>query len=82
VCHKELTKRHGCCEARKLRHLDAFGKPTYIIYKPHRYICDDCKNNPTTTATPGWHKPGSNFTVDYENNVLLQLVNSTVVDVS
>jgi len=48
-----------------------FGKPTYIIYKPHRYICEDCDNNPTTTASPSWHSRGSNFTKDYESNVLL-----------
>ena len=59
LCGKELKKRHGCDKQRKVRHLPAFGKPTYIIYKPNRYICEDCDNQPTTTATPSWHKHNS-----------------------
>ncbi len=55
---------------------------TYIIYKLNRYICEDCDNNPTTTATPGWHRRDSNYTIDYENHVLMELINSTVMDVS
>ena len=81
-CGKQITKRHGCDRERKLRHLPVFDNPTYIIYTPHRYICDDCDNTPTTTATPNWHKRDSYFTTDYENNVLLQVINSTVADVS
>jgi len=46
------------------------------------YICEDCENNPTTTATPIWHKRDSPFTLDYKNNALLQLVNSTIADVA
>ncbi len=58
VCGKRLNKRHGCDQERKLRHLSILGNPTYIIYKPHRYICDDCDNHPTTTATPSSCSPG------------------------
>lgn len=82
VCGKQLTKTHGSDQERKLRHLPILGKKTYIIYKPHRYICEDCDNNPSTTATPHWHKRDSNYTIDYENHVLMELINSTIVDVS
>jgi transposase len=82
VCGKRLTKRHGCDKERKLRHLSILGKQTYIIYKPNRYICEDCNNHPTTTATPSWHHRDSSYTIDYENHVLIELINSTVVDVS
>ncbi len=82
VCGKELSKRHGSDKERKLRHLSILGKRTYIIYKPHRYICESCDDNPTTTATPGWHKRDSSYTIDYENHVLMELINSTIVDVS
>ena len=82
LCGKELKKCHGCDKQRKVRHLPVFGKPTYIIYKPHSYICEDCDNQPTTTATPSWHKQNSHYTVDYETHVLMELVNSTLVDVS
>lgn len=82
TCGKKIKTRHGCDKERKIRHLPVFGRPTYIIYTPHRYICEDCKDNPTTTATPSWHKQNSSFTVDYEIHVLMELVNSTLVDVS
>jgi transposase len=82
VCGKQLTKSHGSDQERKLRHLSILGKQTYIIYKPHRYICDDCDNNPTTTATPSWHHRDSQYTIDYENHVLMELINSTIVDVA
>ncbi len=49
-------------------------KKTYIIYKPHRYICEDCDDHPSTTATPSWHKRDSNYTIDYENHVLMELI--------
>ena len=82
ICGKELKKRHGCDKERKVRHLPVFGRPTYIIYKPHRYICEDCDDQPTTTATPSWYKQNSSYTVDYETHILMELVNSTLVDVS
>lgn len=82
LCGKQLTKRHGCDKPRTLRHTSVFATPTYIVYKPHRYICIECDNNPTTTATPCWHMSESQCTIDYENNVLLNLINSTIVDVS
>lgn len=84
VCHrcgKKTKKRYGSGPERKIRHLSAFDKDTYIIYRPHRYICDDCDNHPTTTATPSWHRANSSYTIDYENHVLLELVNSTIADV-
>ena len=81
LCGKELEKRHGCDKQRKIKHLPVFGKPTYIIYKPHRYMCEDCDNQPTTAATPSWHKQNSHYTVDYETHVFMELVNSTLVDV-
>jgi transposase len=82
ICGKQLTKRHGSDQDRKLRHLPILGKRTYIIYKPHRYICNDCDNNPTTTATPRWHNRDSQYTIDYENHILMELINSTILDVA
>ena len=52
LCKKKLTKRHGSDKPLKLRHTAVFATHTYIVYKPHRYICDDCDNSPATTATP------------------------------
>lgn len=80
-CGKRIMRQHGYGKERKVRHLSAFGKDTYIIYNPHRYICDNCDDHPTTTATPIWHRANSAYTIDYENHVLLSLINSTLADV-
>jgi transposase len=82
ICKKKIYKRHGDDRERKLKHLPTFGTHTYIIYSPHRYICENCKDNPTTTATPSWHSQNGFHTTDYENHLLMELVNSTIVDVS
>ena len=79
-CGKQISKHHGCDREIKIRHLSILGKATYILYKPNRYYCGDC--NKTTTATPLWHKPNSHYSVDYENHLMMELINSTVVDVS
>ena len=81
-CGKFITNFHGSDREVKLRHLSVFENESYIIYKPHRYRCEDCDNNPTTTATPKWHKPNSSHTHIFERRILLELVNSTVADVS
>jgi len=80
-CGNHITKLHGNDRPIKLRHLSAFEYETYVIYEPHRYICEDCDNHPTTTATPVWHQPHSSHTHIFERRILLELVNSTVVDV-
>lgn len=80
-CGKQLTQKHGCDKERTLKHLPVFGNPTYIIYKPHRYICQNCDNRPTTTAIAIWHKQNSNFTIEYEKHAMMELVNSTIADV-
>ena len=41
-----------------------------------------CEGRPTTTQRVDWRDPNSPHTVAYDNHVLLQLVNSTVEDVS
>ena len=82
VCGKNITKKHGQDQERKIKHLPIFDNEVYIIYKPNRYICDDCSNHPTTTATPSWHTKNSVYTNAYERHILLALVNSTIVDVS
>lgn len=82
VCKKKIYKLHGVDRERQLKHLPTFGTHTYIIYSPHRYICEDCQNNPTTTATPSWHSQNGSHTTEYEDHLLMELVNSTIVDVA
>ncbi len=82
MCKEKIYKRHGSDRERKLKHLPVFGEQTYIIYSPHRYICDNCQNNPTTTMKASWHSPNGSHTTDYEDHLLMELVNSTIVDVA
>jgi transposase len=82
ICNKKIYKQHGVYRERKLKHLPAFGTNTFIIYSPHRYICEDFQDNPTTTATPSWHSQNGLHTTEYENHLLMELVNSTIADVA
>ena len=83
---KKIYKRHGVDRERRLRHLPLFGDHTFIhtfiIYCPHRYICDDCQDHPTTTVKASWHSPNGSHTTEYENQLLMELVNSTIADVA
>jgi transposase len=81
-CGKWITKLHGRDEWVTIRHLPAFGRPTYLRYRPSRYQCQDCEGQPTTTQHLEWHDANSPHSFSYDNHILLQLVNSTVEDVS
>ncbi len=81
-CGKWITKLHGSDEWVTIRHLPAFGRPTYLRYRPHRYQCQDCEGHPTTTQGLEWSDGNSPHSFAYDNHILLQLVNSTVEDVS
>ena len=81
-CGKWITKLHGRDEWVTIRHLPAFGRPTYLRYRPNRYQCQDCEGQPTTSQRLDWHDANSPHSFSYDNHILLQLVNSTVEDVS
>jgi transposase len=81
-CGKWITKLHGRDAWVTIRHLPAFGRPTYLRYRPSRYQCQDCEGHPTTTQRLEWHDANSPHSFSYDNHILLQLVNSTVEDVS
>lgn len=81
-CGKLIKKLHGRDEWVVIRHLPAFGRPTYLRYRPNRYQCQECEGQPTTTQELDWHDENSPQSFAYDNHLLLQLVNSTVEDVS
>ena len=54
-CGKWITKLHGRDEWVTIRHLPAFGRPSYLRYRPNRYQCLDCEGHPTTTQSLTWH---------------------------
>jgi len=82
VCGRSICRNYGKDKTRIIKHMPSFGKEVYISYQPNRYVCGDCDDHPTTTGTPPWHHPKSSYTKAYEKHILLELVNSTIKDVS
>lgn len=80
-CGRWTTKFHGHDNWVQVRHLPAFGRVTYLRYRPRRYRCEVCEGRPTTTERLEWCASNSAHTAAYDAHVLLQLVNSTVEDV-
>src|SRR4030066_1685557 len=81
-CGRETRKRHGYDEWTIIRHLPVFGRPSYLRYRPRRYQCMDCEGHPTTTQRLEWRESDSPHSMAYDDHLLLQLVNSTIEDVS
>lgn len=81
-CGQEITNFHGHDDWIELRHLSILGRPVYIRLQPKRYRCWRCDKHPTTTQRLSWYEPKSTCTKAYEDHILLQLVNSTIQDVS
>ena len=65
-----------------IRHLPVFGRPSYLRYRPRRYQCLECEDYTTTTQRVDWRESNSPHSMEYDDYLLLQLVNSTVEDVS
>lgn len=81
-CGREIRKRHGYDEWAIIRHLPVFGRASYLRYRPRRYQCLECEGHPTTTQRLDWRESNSPHSIVYDDHLLLQLVNSTVEDVS
>jgi transposase len=81
-CGREIRKRHGYDEWTISRHLPVFGRASYLRYRPRRYQCLECEGHPTTTQRLDWRESNSPHSNVYDDHLLLQLVNSTVEDVS
>ena len=80
-CGRKITKSNGHGRWIKLRHLPVLGHRVYIRLRPKRYECPDCDGK-TSTQKLNWYDPKSPHTKAYEQHLLVQLVNSTVEDVS
>ena len=81
-CRRKISKPKGHGRAITLRHLPILGQAVYIRLRPKRFECPYCSNKPRTTQQLSWYKPKSPHTKVYEEQVLLQMVNSTVQDVA
>ena len=81
-CGREIDKQHGYDKRIELQHLPILGRRSYIRLRPKRYRCYGCDNKPTTTQQLKWYQPRCSITKPFEDHLLLQLVNSTIEDVS
>ena len=80
-CGRQITKLNGHGREIELRHLPILGHRVYIRLRPKRYECLHC-NGKTSTQKLDWYETKSPHTKAYDQHLMLQLVNSTVEDVS
>lgn len=86
-CKKKIEAFHQDDEWITMRHLSILERPVYIRMRPKRYNCARCahrkgRKKVTSTQQLSWHRAKSPNTRSYEDHVLLELVNSTIKDVS
>jgi transposase len=81
-CGREIIKPYGRGKTIELRHLSILGMKTYIHIRPAKYQCTHCDGKPVTTQALNWYDPRSPHTKVYEEHTMLEMVNSTVEDVS
>ena len=80
-CGRQITKFNGHGREIELRHLPILGRRVYIRIRPKRYECPDCGDK-ITTQKLDWYESRSPHTKAYDRHLMLQLINSTVEDVS
>jgi transposase len=80
-CGKTIDTFYGYDRPIQLRHLPSFGLVVYIQLRPKRFRCPFCDDHPTTTQRLSWYEPKALHTKAYERYLLLQLINSTSVDI-
>jgi len=80
-CGRKITKFHGHGRWIELRHLSILGRRVYIRLRPKQYECPHCGDRITTRALD-WYKTKRPHTKAYDHHLMLQLINSTVEDVS
>ena len=84
-CGQRIDQYHSHDRLIQLRHLPILGREVYIRLKPKRYECPTCSRKGSrkiTTQQLSWYRPKSRHTKVYEERILLQVVNSTIEDVS
>jgi transposase len=80
-CGRKITKFNGHGRWIKLRHLPILGHRVYIRIRPKRYECPYCDGK-TSTQRLDWYDTKSPHTKAYDRHLMVQMVNSTVEDVS
>jgi len=81
-CGRIITQPHGTDQPRLLRHLPILGRPVYLRIRPKRFRCPWCDDHPTTTQQLAWYDANALHTNAYERHLIVQLINSTLTDVT
>jgi transposase len=81
-CGRSISEPHGTDQPRLLRHLPILGRPVYLRIRPKRFRCPFCDDHPTTTQQLDWYHPTALHTKAYERHLIVQLINSTLTDVT
>ena len=81
-CGQHITKFHGYDREIQIKHLPILGRETYLIIRLPRYQCLTCPKKPTTTQQVPWRERKCAHTKAYEKHLLLELIGSTVEEVS
>src|ERR671932_2102754 len=80
-CGRTIHDFHGFDQPIQLRHLPILGSAVSIRIRPKRFRCPYCDDHPTTTQRLSWYSPKAVHTTAYEQQLLVQVVNSTIEDV-
>lgn len=81
-CGRTITDLHSVDKSRLLRYLPIFGRPVFIRIRPKRFRCPYCDDHPTTSQQLDWYDPQALYTKAYERHLIVQLINSTISDVT
>lgn len=81
-CGQPINHDYGLGQEIELRHLPLLAYRVILVLRPKRYQCRSCEGRPTTTQTLSWYTPRASVTNAFEQQMLLELINSTLEDVS
>lgn len=81
-CGKPIDRYYGLGPEIALRHLPLLEYKVILVLRPKRYQCHSCDGHPTTSQTLSWYTPRASVTKAFEQQMLLESINSTLEDVS
>lgn len=81
-CSQPVDQYYGLGQEIELRHLPLGEYRVILVLRPKRYQCRSCAGRPTTSQTLTWYTPRASVTKAFEQQMLLDLINSTLEDVS
>jgi transposase len=81
-CGKLVDHYYGLGQEIELRHLPLGPYRVVLVLRAKRYQCPFCEEHPTTSQTLSWYTARASVTKAFEQQMLLELVNSTLEDTS